>query len=103
MPGPPIQSPASSNPAMVSILIPAFNAGPWIRQCVDSALEQTYPAKEVLVVDDGSTDDTLDVLHSYGTRVQVVTGQHAGGNAARNKLLNLAKGEWLQYLDADDY
>ena len=88
---------------MVSILIPAFNAGPWIRQCVDSALAQTYPVKEVLIVDDGSTDDTLEILRSYGTRVRVIDGPHAGGNFARNRLLELASGEWLQYLDADDY
>lgn len=97
------QSLANSGTAMVSILIPAFNAGPWIRQCVDSALAQTYPVKEVLIVDDGSTDDTLDILHSYGTRVRVMDGPHAGGNFARNRLLELASGEWLQYLDADDY
>ncbi len=88
---------------MVSILIPAFNAGPWIGQCVESALAQTYTAKEILVVDDGSTDDTLAIVQSFGTRVRVIPGAHAGGNAARNRLLELASGEWLQYLDADDY
>lgn len=88
---------------MVSILIPALNAGQWIRQSIDSALAQTYPRVEVLVVDDGSTDDTLDILRSYGTRIRVFAGPHAGGNPARNRLLELASGEWLQYLDADDY
>jgi len=88
---------------MVSILIPAFNAGPWIRQCVESALAQTYAATEILVVDDGSTDDTLEIVRSFGSRVRVIPGAHAGGNAARNRLLELSSGEWLQYLDADDY
>lgn len=88
---------------MVSILIPAFNAGPWIRQCVESALAQTYSAKEVIVADDGSTDDTLETLRAFGGRIRIVKGDHAGGNAARNRLLEIAAGEWLQYLDADDY
>ena len=88
---------------MVSILIPAFNAGPWIGQCLESALAQTYANTEILVVDDGSTDDTLQIVQSFGSRVRVIPGAHAGGNAARNRLLELASGEWLQYLDADDY
>ncbi|MCU1260510.1 MAG: glycosyl transferase, family 2, partial [Bryobacterales bacterium] len=88
---------------MVSILVPAYNAGPWIRQCLDSALAQTYSATEVIVVDDGSTDGTAEAVRSYGNRVRFIESPHEGGNAARNKLLELARGEWLQYLDADDY
>ena len=88
---------------LVSILVPAYNAERWIRQSLDSALEQTYPATEIIVVDDGSTDSTAEVIRRYEGRVRLVAGKHAGGNAARNQLAGLARGEWLQFLDADDY
>ena len=88
---------------LVSILIPCFNAEKYIRQCIDSALTQTHADKEVIVVDDGSTDGSLDIIRSFGKRVRWESGPNRGGNAARNRLLDLAKGEWLQYLDADDY
>jgi glycosyltransferase involved in cell wall biosynthesis len=87
----------------VSILIPCYNAERWIAQCIESALAQTWPEKEVIVVDDGSTDGSLAVIRSFGDRVRWETGPNRGGNAARNRLLELARGEWLQYLDADDY
>ncbi len=88
---------------MVSIVIPAYNAEKWIRQCIDSALGQSYPYKEVIVIDDGSTDSTVQEIKSYGDRVLLVQSEHAGANAVRNRLTRLAQGEWLQYLDADDY
>ena len=87
----------------VSILIPCYNAEPWIEQAIRSALEQTWPNKEVIIVDDGSTDGSLDVIRSFGDCVRFETGPNRGGNVARNHLLELAGGEWLQYLDADDY
>lgn len=88
---------------MVSILIPCYNAERWIGDAVESALAQTGPEIEVLVVDDGSTDRSLDIVRSFGSRIRVATGPNRGGNAARNQLLSMARGEWLQYLDADDY
>ncbi|WP_088892280.1 glycosyltransferase family 2 protein [Leptolyngbya ohadii] len=87
----------------VSVLIPCYNADRWIAQAVQSALDQTYPHKEVIVVDDGSTDRSLEVIQSFGDRIRWETGKNRGGNAARNRLLELSTGEWLQYLDADDY
>jgi glycosyltransferase involved in cell wall biosynthesis len=87
----------------VSILIPCYNADRWIAQAIDSALNQTYPHKEVIVVDDGSTDRSLDIIKSFGDRIRWETGENQGGNATRNRLLNLSIGEWVQYLDADDY
>ena len=92
----------STNP-LVSILIPAFNAEQWIRQAIESALAQTYPNKEVIVVDDGSTDSTQSIIKSFGDRIRFIHSAHMGGNAARNLLLEMSSGEWLQYLDADDY
>jgi glycosyltransferase involved in cell wall biosynthesis len=96
-------SSAAHVPDLVSILIPAYNAGRWIRQCVGSALDQTWNATEIIVVDDGSTDETASIVGSFGRRVRLCQGEHRGGNAARNRLLREARGHWLQYLDADDY
>ena len=88
---------------LVSILIPCYNAQPWVAQALESALSQTWAETEVIVVDDGSTDGSLDVIQSFDRRVRWETGPNRGGNPTRNRLLELARGEWLQYLDADDY
>src|SRR5260370_41966977 len=88
---------------LVSILIPCFNAERWVAQAIESALSQTWPEKEVIVVDDGSTDASLEIIESFGARERWETGPNRGGNVARNRLLELARGEWLHYLDADDY
>ena len=88
---------------LVSVLIPCFNAEQWIGQAIDSALAQTYPNREVIVVDDGSSDRSLEIIRGYGDRIRHETGPNRGGNRTRNRLLDLAGGEWLQYLDADDY
>lgn len=89
--------------SLVSILIPCYNAERWVGQAIESALGQTWPDKEVIVVDDGSTDGSLAIIQSFGNRIRWETGPNRGGNPARNRLLELARGEWLQYLDADDY
>lgn len=89
--------------SLVSILIPCYNAERWVGQAVESALAQTISEKEVICVNDGSTDGTLEVLKSFGTKIRVDSGPNRGGNPARNRLLQLAQGEWIQYLDADDY
>jgi glycosyltransferase involved in cell wall biosynthesis len=88
---------------LVSILIPCYNAERWIAQAIDSALAQTWSAKEIVVVDDGSTDRSLDVIEQYDGRVLWESGPNRGGNVARNRLLELTSGEWVQYLDADDW
>src|SRR6266487_4648219 len=88
---------------LVSVLIPCFNAEKWVGQAISSALAQTWSNKEVLVVDDGSTDGSLEIIRSFGASIRFESGRNRGANVARNRLLELAKGEWLQYLDADDY
>src|SRR3974390_3591568 len=88
---------------LVSILIPCYNARPWIAQCIQSAIDQTYPHKEIVVVDDGSTDGSLDVIRDFGDRVRVETGPNRGSNVARNRLIELSRGDWLSFLYADDY
>ena len=87
----------------VSILIPCYNAERWVAQAIQSALDQTYPNKEVIVVDDGSTDSSLEVIKQFSYAIRWETGPNHGGNIARNRLLELSEGEWIQYLDADDY
>lgn len=87
----------------VSILIPAFNADKWIRTCIESALAQSWPRKEIIVVDDGSRDSTLEIARSYAsTNVHVTTQGNRGASAARNHALSLAQGDYIQWLDADD-
>lgn len=87
----------------VSILIPCYNAEKWLPHAIESALNQTYAHKEVIVIDDGSTDGSLEVIKSFGDRIIWQTQPNQGGNVTRNRLLELSHGEWLQYLDADDY
>jgi glycosyltransferase involved in cell wall biosynthesis len=90
-------------PELVTIGIPCYNAARWIAASVQSALGQTWPACEVIVVDDGSTDGTLDILQKFGSGIRLIKAPHGGANRARNLILEAATGEWLQYLDADDY
>jgi GT2 family glycosyltransferase len=88
---------------LVSILIPAFNAQSSITDTIRSALAQTWPRTEIIVVDDGSTDGTLAVAQTFSSdRVRVVTQPNRGAAAARNRALSLAHGDYLQWLDADD-
>jgi len=90
-------------PALVSIIIPCHNAGPWLAETLDSALAQTWPAKEIIVVDDGSTDDSLAIARRHEPRgVHVLAQPNRGASAARNAGLRQARGEYLQFLDADD-
>ncbi|WP_263840188.1 glycosyltransferase family 2 protein [Salinibacter sp.] len=88
---------------LVSILIPCYNAEPWLGQTLESALEQTWPETEIIVVDDGSTDQSLDIARSFEQRgVTVVTQKNRGACVARNRALQEAKGDYIQFLDADD-
>src|SRR5205823_11683959 len=88
---------------LISILIPAYNAEAWIGDTIRSALAQTWPRKEIVVVDDGSTDQTLQVARQFASRdVFVVTQENQGAAAARNKAFELCQGDYIQWLDADD-
>lgn len=89
-------------PPLVSIVVPSYNCGRFIAEAIDSALQQTYSDKEVIVVDDGSTDDSLDVLRRYGDRIRVVTEPNQGVSAARNEGIRRSRGELVALLDADD-
>jgi glycosyltransferase involved in cell wall biosynthesis len=88
---------------LVSILIPAFNAEEWIAETIESALKQTWDQKEIIVVNDGSTDRTLEVAQRYeAKRVCVTTQPNQGAAAARNRAYTLSRGDYIQWLDADD-
>lgn len=88
---------------VISILIPCYNAERWIGDAIESALKQTWPNKQVIVLDDGSTDNSLNVIRRYEGQLNWEAGPNRGGGYARNRLLELASGDWVQYLDADDY
>ena len=85
-----------------SILVPAYNRDKYIIQCIDSVLRQTFTDFEIFVIDDGSTDRTLDVLESYGARIKVLRQSNQGPEVARNKAAAMAQGEYLVLLDSDD-
>jgi glycosyltransferase involved in cell wall biosynthesis len=88
---------------LVSILIPAFNAEPWIADAIRSAVGQTWPRKEIIVVDDGSTDQTLAVARQFASKqVAVLTQKNQGAAVARNRALSRSQGDYIQWLDADD-
>ena len=88
---------------LVSILIPAYKAKRWLAESIESALAQTYANIEVVVVDDGSEDGTLEMAQEYrGGRVQVIAQENAGACVARNRALAEARGEFVKFLDADD-
>jgi glycosyltransferase involved in cell wall biosynthesis len=91
------------NHPLVSVIMPAYNASGTIEEAVRSALEQTYPAIEIIVVDDGSGDGTAQLVRSiFGDAVHLEEAPHTGRGAARNLGLSKAGGEYIQYLDADD-
>ncbi|MEM9038203.1 MAG: glycosyltransferase family 2 protein [Actinomycetota bacterium] len=94
-------TPSSARPS-VTIAIPTFDRARFLGDAIDSALAQTRPADEVLVVDDGSTDGTADVLARYGDAIRVVRQPNQGGPLARNRAIAEATGEWLMWLDSDD-
>ena len=88
---------------LVSVLIPAYNAEEWITDTIRSALAQRWPRKEIVIVDDGSTDETLAVARRFASKnVQVVTQKNQGAAASRNKAFFLCQGDYIQWLDADD-
>lgn len=88
---------------LVSILIPAYNKERWIQETMLSAINQTWPNKEIIVVDDGSSDNTYKVAKALESKtVKVVTQPNAGACGARNNAFKLAQGDYIQWLDADD-
>lgn len=86
----------------ISVIVPTYNYGRFIREAIESVLAQTYPVVEIIVVDDGSTDDTQEILTGFGNRIVTVFQSNAGVSAARNAGMAMARGEYLAFLDSDD-
>ena len=90
----------------VSVIVPVYNTSAYLRECLDSIINQTLKEIEVICVDDGSTDGSLDILKEYAKkdkRFTIITQQNTSAGAARNAGLVVAKGEYLSFLDSDDF
>src|SRR5262245_48814013 len=86
----------------ISIVVPCYNGALYLRETLESALAQTVPPLEVIVVDDGSTDDSVAIARSFGNAVRVVCQQNKGVSAARNNGIQHATGDYIMFLDGDD-
>lgn len=90
-------------PGLVSIIVPCYNTERFIASSIESALAQTYRNTEIIVIDDGSTDRSLEIIESFGEKIKVIKKKkNKGAPAARNDGLIAARGEFIQFLDADD-
>jgi glycosyltransferase involved in cell wall biosynthesis len=87
----------------VSVIIPAFNASQFIAQAIESVLDQTFTDRELIVVDDGSTDDTASIVMRYGDKLRYIYQKNQGLSSARNTGIDRAEGELIALLDADDF
>ena len=93
-------------PFKITIIIPVYNASLYLKECLDSVLNQTLKNTEIICIDDGSTDNSYEILHEYATkdnRFIILQQENKGAGAARNKGMEIAKGKFLAFLDADDY
>lgn len=87
---------------LVSVVIPNYNYAQYLGEAIDSVLSQTYPEIEIIVVDDGSSDGSKEILLGYGDRIKTILQQNQGVAAARNKGVSASSGEFIAFLDADD-
>ena len=98
----PLEHKQLPQPGVVSIVIPCYNCELFLAETLESAFAQSYAHTEMIVIDDGSTDGTARLIRSYAGRVKAEFGPNRGASAARNRGTALARGEFIQYLDADD-
>lgn len=92
----------SQSALTISAVIPAYNSQACIVRAVESVLRQTRPVDEIIIVDDGSTDKTTEVVRSFGEKVVLIRQQNAGASVARNTAIRAARNNWIAFLDADD-
>ncbi|HIA08913.1 MAG TPA: glycosyltransferase [Chromatiaceae bacterium] len=92
-----------SQPPCISVIMACYNAEAFLRESVDSALGQSWENIELVVVDDGSTDDSVTILREYGDQIRLIEQHNSGPYPARNRGLDACHGEWVAFLDADDY
>lgn len=90
-------------PPLVSVVIPAWNSARTLPRAIDSVLAQTWTRREIIVVDDGSSDDSLALLAGYGEQLRVISQANGGPSSARNRGLREARGRYVAFLDADDH
>lgn len=93
-------------PQLVSIIIPVYNAERTLCKCLDSILEQDFNNYEIILVNDGSKDSSLDICNEYGSKhhnISVINQNNTGVSSARNAGLDVAKGDWITFIDSDDY
>ncbi|MBN2320625.1 MAG: glycosyltransferase family 2 protein [Acidobacteria bacterium] len=87
----------------VSIIIPCYNGGRYLREAINSAMEQTYSRKQIVVVDDGSTDNSPNILKEYIPDIKIITQRNSGQPKARNSGVKASNGDFLAFLDCDDW
>ena len=85
------------------MVVPCYNAEPWVGAALDSVLAQDFPIREVIVVDDGSSDRSAELVRSGYRNVTLITQSNAGVAAARNRGIERATGDWIAFIDADDF
>lgn len=94
--------PCEAESALVTVIVPSYNHGRFLPDCIESILRQNYCNVEVIVVDDGSTDNSMEVLKSYQDRIRIITQRGGRQARARNLALDVARGEYVAFLDSDD-
>lgn len=91
----------------VSVIVPVYNTSKYLKTCIDSILNQTFKDIEIILVNDGSTDNSLDILleykWNYPDKIKVLSGPNKGAGKARNMAIDIAKGEYIMFVDSDDY
>lgn len=92
----------TQQPIRISVVIPAYNIQDYIARAIKSVLDQTHPAEEIIVVDDGSTDNTAQKIKSFGSKIVYLHKENGGLSSARNAGIKAAKYQWITFLDGDD-
>ena len=87
----------------ISIIIPNYNGEKYLKRCLDSVVNQKYSQKEIIVIDDGSTDDSIEIIKNYGENIKLIKAKHCGPNLARKAGIDAATGDYILFVDSDDY
>ncbi len=95
--------PRKADAPRFSVIIPAYNSAATLAKAVESVIEQSWPAHEIIIIDDGSTDNILQTVREFGDKTRVIHQSNAGVSVARNRGADAATGDWLAFLDADDW
>ena len=95
-----------SDQNLISVIVPVYNVEEYLEECLNSILVQTYTNLEILIVNDGSTDNSLEILQEFSqrdSRITIFTKENGGLSSARNLAIDEAKGEYFTFIDSDDY